>query len=400
MNTGDARNTDLSNLRINRETGRERPAMGKYLKLALWIILPLALIAILIFVLRGWAPTTEVSVATVTTFSASQSRFILTATGYVVAQRQAAVASKGTGRLEYLGVEEGDAVKSGQIIARIENNDMRAALESARAGLSQALAESVQANLEFTRSAGLLASGAATKAEFDLAQARFESQSAMVQYARAQVTQADVALENTFIRAPFDGTVLRKYADIGEIVAPFASSASSRAAVVTMADMKSLEVEADVSESNIQKVRLGQPCEITLDANPDRRYAGYVKKIVPTADRAKATVLIKIAFRETDERVLPEMRARVDLLAGDIKAGSTESEITGLPVVPNSAVVSRNGRQVVFVLIEDHVREAAIEKNRVLGNLTEIKNSLVAGQRVVTSPPSTLKDGDKVKIVK
>ena len=178
-------------------------------------------------------------------------------------------------------------MKAGQVIARLENSDIAADLDRFKADLLQARAESTEASLIYGRQKKMLTSGGISQAEFEASEARHQRAVAGVASARAAVKSAEVAFENTIIRAPFDGTVLTKSAEVGEMVAPFASSASSRGAVVTMADMNSLEVEADVAEANIDRVRVGLPCEITLDAYPDTRYPGKVVKIVPTADRSR-----------------------------------------------------------------------------------------------------------------
>jgi len=387
---------DLSGLRINRDK-TETVNAGKYFKVSLWIIIPVLALAILWIVLGNISPTIEVKTATASILSDTQAQSVLSATGYVVAQRQASVASKGTGRLEYLKVEEGDKVAKGQIIGRLENGDMKAALNMALAGLEQARAESTEAALNYNRQKQLLLTGSTTDDLVEVAEARFQSAVASVKYAAASVKAAEVSLDNTYIRAPFDGTVLTKYAEIGEIVAPMASSASSRGALVDLADMTSLEVEADVSESNIQRVVVGQAVEIILDAYPDKRYPGQVKKIVPTADRSRATVLTRIAFSEVDDYVLPEMSARINFFQTETPQKSTTG--TGSVTLPNTALVMKDGRRVVYTVEDNKINEVEITVGKTLGNLTEIKEGISAGQRVVVSPPSNLKSGDKVKII-
>jgi RND family efflux transporter MFP subunit len=343
---------------------------------------------------RGGAPV-EVEIVTAALTFPSQANSVLNASGYVVAQRKAAVASKGTGRLVYLGVEEGDPVTKGEIIGRLEDSDVRAALHKARADLEIAKADSFDARTSLERMRTLRKSALASQAELDGAEARFMRVMATIVSARAGVEAADVALENTLIRAPFDGTVLTKNADVGEVVAPFAASVSSRAAVVSMADMASLQVEADVSESNITRVTEGQPCEITLDAYPDKRYRGYVHKIVPTADRAKATVLTKVAFRETDERVLPEMSAKVSFLSKELPAGASAagSKLT----LPASALLERDGRTVVFLVRDNRAIETPVVTGERLGALIEIKEGIAQGDPVVNRPPAGFSSGTTVK---
>jgi RND family efflux transporter MFP subunit len=387
---------DLSALKIDRDK-QETYGGGKRLKTILWIVIPILFIAIFFFAFGSISPTKEVRLTQASLLTKAQAQSVLSATGYVVAERKASVASKGTGRLEWLGVEEGDTVVKGEIIGRIENADMTAALDLAKANLEQAKAESTQAALDYARQIQLKDKGFASEAALETSRATAESAAAAVKSAAAAVRAADVNLENTFIRAPFDGTVLTKHADVGEVVAPFASSASSKGSVVDLADMHSLEVEADVSESNIQKVTVGQPCEIILDAYPTVHYQGHVKKIVPTADRSRATVLTKVAFAEVDSRVLPEMSARINFMNSDTLEAAKSNDST--LAVPNSSLVKRENRNVVFAVVNNRAQEIEVTTGEKLGNLTQVTGGLRAGQKVVASPPSDLKNGDKVKII-
>jgi HlyD family secretion protein len=389
-----AEKPDLASLRINREAAAPPPPTRRFP----WkVVIPVVLGGILV----GWyvwfraGAAVEVDTAAVSMTSPSQANSVLTASGYVVAQRKAAVASKGAGRLVYLGVEEGDKVLAGQIIARLEDGDVVAALRKARADLEITRADSLDARSTLERQRVLMASSLTSQAELDAAAARFERVKATILSARAGVEAANVGVENTRIRAPFDGTVLTKNADVGEVVAPFASSVSSRGAVVSMADMSSLQVEADVSESNITRVSPGQPCEIVLDAYPEQRYRGVVHKIVPTADRAKATVLTKVAFRERDDRVLPEMSAKVSFLTTELSASAAAAppKLT----VPASALVERDGRQVVFIVREGVATETPVRTGDRLGTQMEIKEGLAAGDLVVNRPPAGFSSTTRVK---
>jgi RND family efflux transporter MFP subunit len=388
---------DLSSLRISRDKKKAPEGMSPRSRIILAVVICAVLgVAGFLFFRGGVSPTAEVEMTSAVMTSPSQASAVLTASGYVVAQQRAAVASKGTGRLVYLGVEEGDRVKKGQILARIEDADMVAGLDRARANLEVAQAEYGDAERTFSRTQSLFNQGLASQAEIDAANSRFARIRAAIAAARATVAEADVAFENTRIRAPFDGTVLTKDADIGEVVAPFAASAVSRGAVVTMADMKSLQVEADVSESNIMRVSGGQPCEIVLDSYPEKRYRGTVYKIVPTADRAKATVLTKVAFLDLDERVLPEMSAKVTFLA----KGSDTANV-GVPprlTVAASAVASRNGRSVVFVIRDGQVTETPVTTGATTGNRVEITGGLTQGDRLVDRPDASLATGHKVRV--
>ncbi len=391
----EAKNADLSALRIDRSS-EPPPKRFSPVKAGIWL---LVLIIVAVIGSTVWdgivAPTPEVSLVTAAFTSPAQSNAVLTASGYVVAQRKAAVASKGTGRLAFLGVVEGDRVLRDQVIARLEDGDIRAQLEQARANLKVNEAELNDAKQTLARTRSLFDKGLASQAELDAAVSRDERVRASVDLAKAGVTAADVALENMLIRAPFDGTVLTKNADVGEIVAPMAASASSRAAVVTIADMNSLEVEADVSESNIERITQNQPCEITLDAYPEKRYQAFVSKIVPTADRAKATVMVKVGFASYDRRVLPEMSAKVLFLT----RATEQSEISDKPVltVPVSAVVEREGRSVVYRVSDKIAVEIPVVLGRTFGTYREVVSGVNSGDRMIDRPGEEIRGGVKVK---
>ncbi|HXK30758.1 MAG TPA: efflux RND transporter periplasmic adaptor subunit, partial [Candidatus Binatia bacterium] len=312
------------------------------------------------------------------------------------ARRKAAVASKGTGTLVYLGVEEGDRVKKGQVIARLEDADVAAALQRAKENLRVEEADLKDAKQSLERQRILVKGGFVAQAEFDAAEARYNRVVATIDAAKSAVKEAEVAVENTRIVAPFDGTVLKKNADVGEIVAPLAGAASSRAAVVTIADMSSLEVEADVSEANITRVSSDQSCEIRLDAYPEQSYRGAVSKIVPTADRAKATVLVKIRFANYDQRVLPEMSAKITFLAKSLGDNAATAKL--LLTVPAAAVAERNGRQVVYQLKGDHAVEIPVTVGQRIGALIEIKNGLKEGDKIIGKIGETLRAGAKVAV--
>jgi RND family efflux transporter MFP subunit len=367
----ETKNVDLASLRIDRSSqgtaGRSKKSRWLR-KIALWAVVVGLLAGVLLFLKDFLNPPIEVQLTTATLTSPAQASAVLTASGYVVARRKAAVASKGTGTLVFLGVEEGDKVKKGQVIARLDDSDVTATLQR------------TQENLR----------------EYDVAEARYKRVVAGIDAAKFAVKEAQVAVDNMRIVAPFDGTVLKKNADVGEIVAPLAGAASSKAAVVTIADMSSLEVEADVSEANITRVVSDQGCEIRLDAYPDRRYAGYVTKIVPTADRAKATVLVKIKFKDYDDRVLPEMGAKITFLAPGTDQSASQAK--SLLTVPAAAVASRNGRQVVFQVKDERAAEIPVILGEQLGNLVQIKEGLKEGDKVIGKIDETLRDGSKVSI--
>lgn len=390
---------DLSSLRIQRNVDPSFSGAPKS-KLPLRIGVTLFLVAVAVvgylLIANAVASAVEVKLTSVSYSSPSQANAVLTASGYVVAQRKAAVASKGTGRLEYLGVVEGDRVKKGEVIARIENSDIQAQVDQARANLKLSEAELHDARQSLNRYKNLLEKGLAPQSEYDAAEARYGRVLASIDVAKALVTSAEVALENMLIRAPFDGTVLTKNADVGEMVAPMAASVGSRSAVVTIADMSSLQVEADVSESNIERIVPDQSCEITLDAYPEIRYQGYVAKIVPTADRAKATVLVKVAFRSYDSKVLPEMSAKTLFLT---KAPNvTETSAKPILTLPTAAVATRGGESLVFAVVDNKASQIPVKTGRTLGSLVEILSGVGAGDRVIATVTDEIYDGVTVKV--
>ena len=389
-------NLNLSSLKIDRD--KENYQGGKSKRTLIWIIIAVLIIAAAIIFGTGnlFSSALEVKLTTATLQSPSQSDAILTASGYVVAQRKAAVASKGTGRLVYLGVVEGDKVKKDEIIARLEDNDIQAQLAESKANLQLNEAQLNEAKNNYERQKALLKTGGISETDYEVAETNYKKVLASIELAKAQVQASEVALENTIIRAPFDGTVLTKNADVGEIVAPLAAGANSRAAVVTIADMSSLQVEADVSESNIQKVTNNQSCEITLDAYPDHHYAGYVAKIVPTADRTKATVMVKVGFKHYDNRVLPEMSAKVLFLKKE-KEQNVSNEKAML-VLPQSAVETKDGNQFVFKVKDNKAYEVPVTTGKTFSDYVEITGGLENGDQVIDNVTDQIKNGTEVTV--
>jgi RND family efflux transporter MFP subunit len=398
---------DLSKLHIDKKSMTVRRGRKKRF-LLLFFIIVLVIGGGILYRLGLLSPAVNVQVAGAQLLYPSQTFTVLNASGYVVAQRKAAVASKITGRLISLSVEEGSRVKQGEVIARLENEDSRAALNRARANvnlarstLDQAKAELEDAQINHRRNEQLVAKGFVAQSTVDASEARYKrakatvaAQEAAIRAGEAALEEAEVLVEYSNIRAPFDGVVLTKNADIGDIVTPLGAAANAKAAVVSMADMSSLQVEVDVSESNISQVRVGQPCETRLDAFPDLRFKGVVHMIVPTADRTKASVLVKVAFKEMDPRVLPEMSAKVAFLSREIQP----EEEKPLKVVPASAVLSRGGQSAVFLVEGDRAVERSVRTGRRVDTMVEVLEGLGAGDKVVVNPGSDLKAGTRVKI--
>lgn len=386
---------DLSSLKIDRSQRKNPETRGKYIKTGI-IILLFAVIAYAIFYFFGdiFDPPLEVKMTTAIMQTPTESEALLTGNGYVVAQRKASIASKAMGRLVYLKVVEGDRVRKGEVIGRLEDTDILAQIAQAEANLKLAETDLREAENNYKRVKQLFDKAVATEMEVDAAETRLKRVVAGIELARMQIKTLKVDLENTLIRAPFDGTVLTKNAEVGEVVSPLSGGANSRAAVVTIADMNSLQVEADVAEANIDKVQMNMECIIYLDAYPDKGYPGFVDKIVPTADRSKATVLVKIGFKGLDNKVLPEMRARVSFMAEEVKV-TNEKSFLALPV---TAIVTKNDKKFVLKVTDDKIVEVPVTLGKDYGVTVEIKTGLAEGDKVVEKPGKELVPGLKVKI--
>jgi len=392
----ESKTADLSSLKIDRSVKDDRPSSK--MKYITWVAALIFLfIAGLILYPMIFSDTVEVHLTSVVLQSPTQTSALLTASGYVVAQRQASVSSKGTGILIYLGVVEGDKVKKSQVIARLDDRDIVAQLDEAKSNLQLYKAQLVEIENNYKREKELFARGLSSQQSLDQAESRYNSLLANLGIAEARIRASEVELENMIIRAPFDGTVLTKNAEVGEIVAPFGASSTSRAAVVTIADMTSLMIEADVSESNIEKIKTEQDCEIVLDAYPQKSYPGYVFKIVPTADRSKATVMVKVGFKEYDSRVLPEMSAKVSFLSVpiDTKMLSEEKSL----VIPSTSIKEQNGLVMVYKVENDVVEAVEVKTGRKMGNYVEVLSGLQAGDSIIEKITDEIKAGTKVKIV-
>ncbi len=398
---------DLSKLKIDRV--RKALKTTGPSKRYVWMIAGVLALVAGFFLFQGiLSPSAKVEVATVSLYYPSQAFTQLNASGYVVAQRKAAVASKITSRLLEITVEEGSRVRKGDVIARLEGDDAIAArdqaqanLKVARFNLEQAKAELEDATSSYQREKDLLSREFTSKAQFDAAEARYKKAQAAsagaeaaVRAAQAALQAAYVNLEYTLIRAPFDAVVLTKDADVGDIITPLGAAANAKAAVVTIADMSSLQVEADVSESNLGLVRQGQPCEIQLDAIPDSRFRGVVHAIVPTVDRSKATIMVKVRFLDSNPRILPEMSAKVAFLSKVV----SDDERKPLLAVNRSAIVSRDGQKALFVVKGNRVDVTPLRPGREFGEMVEVLEGVKQGDRIVLNPSKGLRDGSKVKL--
>lgn len=400
-------NEDLSKLRIDKSKAAFRPRRKKRIVLSGLVILVFIILGFL-YIQGVFTPPFQVQVATVTQVYPSQALTVLNASGYVVPQRKSSLASKVTGRLIWLGVEEGNHVKKDQIVARLESDDVTAArdqavanVNAARSNIEQAKAELREATPNLERNTSLFSKGFVAKSVYDAALARYEKAVAAVEAAEAALKAnlaalegANIALEYTLIRAPFDAVVLTKNADIGDIVTPIGAAANAKSAVITIADMDSLQVEADVSESNLGRIKLGQPCEIQLDALPGERFRGIIHMIVPTADRSKATVMVKVRFVNKDSRILPEMSAKVAFL----KRPATPEEQKPRIAINQSAIVNRKGKERAYLVKENKVMETPIKPGAKIGDMIEVLEGIKVGDQVVLNPPERLRNGSKIKV--
>ena len=399
-------NEDIAKLKIDKSAASIRPPRRR--KLFRWIGAALLIVAAGFLYFTGvLALAVQVEVATVSLVYPSQTFTLLNASGYVVAQRKASVSSKITGRLISLMAEEGNMVKKGAVIARLEGEDMLAVrdqaaanLNVARSNLDQAGAELLDATRSYNRSKELMEKKYIARADFDIAEARQKKALAAVAAAEAAIKanaaalrNAEIQLDYTLLRAPFDAVVLTKNADVGDIVTPLGAAVSAKASVFTIADMGSLMAEVDVSEANIEQIKVGQPCEVVLDALPETRFRGIVHMVVPTANRSKATVLVKVRFLNQDRRILPEMSARVAFLSREVKAGEQKPRLALNP----AAVMNRKGKETVFIVRDSRAVETPVQLGERIGDVREVLAGLKAGDKIAVKPLNKLKNGIRIK---
>jgi RND family efflux transporter MFP subunit len=401
---------ELASLKIDREArgGGSRPG--------LWIGLIVFLAAI---AAGGWylwtrEPVIEVRTAeaAVRTGAAGAPNAVLNASGYVTARRRATVSSKVTGKVMEIFVEEGKAVKRGQVLARLDDSQLRAMqsveqaqLASAQKATAENEARLKEAELTLGRRQQLVKDKVISKAELDSAEAEVDSLRARIAMARQQVEVAQRQLDarqtdlnDMVVRAPFDGVAISKDAQPGEMISPVSAGGGfTRTGICTIVDMSSLEIEVDVSESYINRVKPGQPVEAVLDAYPEWRIPSKVITSVPSADRQKATVRVRIAFDQLDPRILPDMGVKVSFLSEAPPVASAAEQARARVLVPKGAVRTLDGTSIVFVVRGGRVERRAVKLGGNDGDLMEVASGLTAGDRVVTEGVATLTDGARVK---
>ena len=407
---------DLSKLRIDRDEPSPglRRAVARNVAIAAGAAL--LVVATLVFFRRGAAAEVRTTVVAATSGAGGGvgGGASVTANGYIVARTRASVSSKVPGRLAHLGVSEGTLVRRGELIARLENADFQAQvaqadanLATARAELAEAQATQLQQEREARRLRAIRTTNAALMAEADvdaaesrasIAVARTHSAESSVRAAEAALRFARVSLANTEIRAPFTGTVLRKEAEVGEVVAPSVGGGLTRGAVVTMADLATLEVEVDVNEAYIARIKGGQPARLTLDAYPDTSFRAHVRQVVPTADRQRATVQVKVAIDDRDPRILPEMGARVDFLEPETTKQEGAAAATPRIRVPAEAVKEQGGQSVVWIVREGRLEPRQVQAGPASGGFREIRSGLVGGELLLLSGVEAPQAGMRVKV--
>ncbi len=400
--------TDIGKLKIER--GNLAPKRRRRIR---WWMVVLAIVVVGAIAMFLMPRPVAVQTASVVTRYPAQQVTVLTASGYVVAQRKAAVATKATGRLELLNVQEGSRVKKGDLLARIDARDVEAQLAAAqanvgvaRAAIASAEADQRNAAIELNRSRELVSQNFLSKSALDTAVARNDRAVAATNNARAALraatanaNNAKVGVDFTEIRAPFDGVVVTKSANVGDIVTPFSSAVDSKGAVVNMADLSTLEVEADVSEASLSKISVGQPCEIVLDALPDMRFSGSVSRMVPTVDRAKATVTTKVKFDQLNDRILPDMSAKVSFLSKKVDESANKPTIAVSP----DAVVTRDGKTVVYRMKTDGDKTVAeavvVTAGAKSADAIEITSgNLKSGEKIIVKPGEKIANGTVVVV--
>ena len=400
--------------------------MKRALGRVLWLAGAAVLIFVALFLVLRRGGAVPVQVVTVSTTAGGNEAVgggtggsvAVVANGYVVARTKAAVSAKIPGRLAVLNVSEGSRVEKGAIIARLDNADYAAAVGQAEATLASAKATLIETQSDrdqlqreyvrvrdiHTQNANLVSPQEVENAESKARQgdARVEAQKARVDAAAAALRVAQANLENTYIRAPFSGTVLRKEAEVGEVVAPSVGGGLTRGAVVTMADLATLEVEVDVNEAYIARIHGNQAARITLDAYPDTAFRGTVRQIIPTADRQRATVQVKVSILDRDPRILTEMGAKVEFLepaapAAAAAPGATQPVERPRIIVPAEAVRSDGGRSVVWIVRNGRLQSRDVDAGPVSGNFREIRSGLSGGEQLLVGGVETPKEGQRVK---
>jgi len=392
---------ELASLKIDRSRASASPWRWPLL-----LLLPVVLVLLVLYGLRARQAfsATEVETTTVAVsrqVEASAGTPILTASGYVVARRKAVVSAKIQGRLSELRVEEGSVVREGEVIARLESPDYEASVARAKAAVLHAEADLAENRRQLRLSEDMAKQKVISDDQRDAAASRVRLAEAALAQSQADLLFADAQLQNTVIRAPFGGVVVKKMAEVGESVAPIppgVNISTSSGAIVALADLATLEVEADVAEANVAKVGNGQPAEVTVEAIPDRRYKAVLRQVIPTADRTKATVMVKVTILDKDKDLKPEMSAKVTFLEPEKKEKAAAATAQAVVLVPRSAVATRDGKSVVFLVREGRAQERSVVLGTERQGQVIVQDGLAGGETIVAKPGDELKDGATVRV--
>src|SRR3984957_5551310 len=403
---------DLGSLRIGDAHRKAGAGAGKRLVIIVLVILPLGAIVAAAYALRSQKPMVQVMTAAKAEAGGRQS--LLNASGYVTPRRRATIAAKITGRVTSVHFDEGTRVSEGQLLATLDDSDVQRALESAKADRDSAQAaiadyqvQLKNADIELVRAQKLQAAGVQTQEALDNAVMGADSLKAKIALAKQQVVasssrirEEEQAVDNTVIRAPFGGIVVSKDAQVGEIISPVSADGGfTRTGIATVVDMKSLEMEIDVNEAYISKVKSGQRVKAFLDAYPDRELGGYVRTVIPTADQHNATVKARTTFHKIEDFILPDMGIKVTFL-GDEEKIPAGTKIASVILIPQDAVRTDGSQKIVFLVKGDHAERRAITIGNTRGSDVEVIAGLNAGDSIVAKPPDNLKDGEAVEIKK
>ena len=377
------KNIDVSSLRINRDRPVNRRNLLRLLLILISILIILGLAVL-------WSPNflpffrPVVSTTKVAIISNSQASTVLTSSGYVVARNKAEISPKSVGRIAWINLEEGQKVKNGELVAKLENLELQAQRDQIVSNLDNS-------RRELHRQEELFQRGITTKQALDNAKTQ-------VQVLRAQLRNAEELIRNTFIYSPINGVVTVKKAFLGETVTPqgFGGAGSAGATFAVIVDLDSLEVETDINEQYLDKLVTGMPAEVILDAFPDHPYKATLRKIVPTADRQKGTVTVKVEFLNKDEKVLPEMACRINFINPEIYDSKGEKNMV---VIPNSSLINHNQESGVFLFENNRVKFQPVTTGEVFDSQIEIKKGLVGGEEIIVEAETLgLKNGSRVRL--
>ena len=404
---------DLASLKIQ-DTARARGGAGKFWGYFAAGVGVLVLLAGAVFALKNRAPVVEVAVARPAGDPTQQT--LLNASGYVTPRRRATVAAKITGRVTGVFFDEGNKVKEGQLLATLDDADAKRALDSAvadrnssRAAIQDFEVQLRYAEIQLHRATELKAANVQSQDQLDNAQTTADSLRAKIALAKQQVAaseariqEAQQAVDNCTIRAPFAGIIVSKDAQVGEMVSPISAGGGfTRTGIATIVDMNSNEVEVDVNEAYIARVESGQRVTSTLDAYPDWQIPSHVRTVIPTADRQKATVKVRISFDKLDPRILPDMGVKVAFMAEDEtkkKGAAKDSGPKPVAVIPKSAVRTDSGKPYVFLVRDTKIERRGVTLGSERGSDVEIMAGVNSGDSLVARGPDNLQDGDTVRI--